>query len=128
MKRKKSNKIRYIFDPIYHSNIWFFHNWTREDYASYMKRKWERELLNGNQVGGSVIQLTVRNVKTGNESDIYCLWFDSKDPPSQNIAHEAFHISYRVMKKAGLTLSEESEEAFAYHLTWLIDEVSKIID
>lgn len=41
------------------------------------------------------------------------------------IAHEAYHIVNYVMKYAGVVYSEDSEEAFAYLLTALVNEITE---
>lgn len=42
------------------------------------------------------------------------------------IAHEAFHITARLLRHCGIELCYESEEAFAYYLGWLIESFTKI--
>lgn len=41
------------------------------------------------------------------------------------IAHEAYHIVNYIMKYAGVVYSEDSEEAFAYLLTALVNEITE---
>ena len=36
------------------------------------------------------------------------------------VAHEAFHATTFVMEHVGITLRDESDEAFAYYLGWLV--------
>ena len=43
------------------------------------------------------------------------------------IAHECFHAVCGILKTAGSNLSYDSEEPYAYFLTWLVDEVYKIL-
>lgn len=39
------------------------------------------------------------------------------------LAHECFHLVCGVMRNCGVVYSKESEEAYAYLLTWVVDEV-----
>lgn len=45
--------------------------------------------------------------------------FNSERLHENLIVHESFHITTQVMRLIGCTLTEESEEAYAYLLEWL---------
>ena len=56
------------------------------------------------------------------------MWFDPSISPSSTdgmsaIAHEAFHAACRVFNKTGVVLSEASEEAYAYYLSFITAKV-----
>lgn len=44
------------------------------------------------------------------------------------VAHEALHAVYWLMKEKGLTLNDESQEAYTYYLEWLLREMSARAD
>ena len=44
------------------------------------------------------------------------------------IAHEAFHAAYAILDYVGMTLSDSSEEAFAYMVDWLTSHIHKTIN
>ena len=46
--------------------------------------------------------------------------------PTSTVAHEAFHATYLILKGAGCTLADASEEAYAYHLAWVIRELNNL--
>jgi len=51
-------------------------------------------------------------------------------PPDANInsiCHEAFHIAIEVLGDAGLELTDSSDEAYAYLIGWLAEEIEKIL-
>ncbi len=50
------------------------------------------------------------------------IWFPAR-PSHRTVAHEAFHATFYVLSAKGLTLTPDSEEAFAYYLDWLIGEI-----
>ncbi len=60
---------------------------------------------------------------------ILVLWFPEFS--ARNVAHlsmlshEAFHATCFVLEDRGLTLSESSEEAYAYYLGWIVSECLK---
>lgn len=43
------------------------------------------------------------------------------------IAHECFHATRYILEYVGITLEESSEEAFAYLLGYLVEEVDKLV-
>lgn len=53
------------------------------------------------------------------------LWFrpDTMTVSPSTLAHECFHATSRTLRFMGLELDDGSEEAFAYHLTWLYEQV-----
>lgn len=44
------------------------------------------------------------------------------------VAHEAFHATFYVMERAGVTLTDSSQEAFAYYLEWLMRGILACLD
>jgi hypothetical protein len=44
------------------------------------------------------------------------------------ICHESFHIANTILKEAGLTLSDSSEEAYAYLVGWVGDKINTAIN
>lgn len=43
------------------------------------------------------------------------------------IAHESFHAAYEILNWAGVKVDVKHQEAFAYMLTWVVDEVHKTV-
>lgn len=46
-------------------------------------------------------------------------------PDDGTMAHEAFHVVRHIMATIGMPLSDESDEAYAYLLGWLVREISR---
>lgn len=55
------------------------------------------------------------------------LWFKDRKPAPDLIAHEAVHASYYLLKLSGLRFTDRTEEAFAYHVAWLVREIGRRI-
>jgi|SRR5690606_13935475 len=58
----------------------------------------------------------------------YCIRFKNhpkKDGTAghKNIAHEALHATYRILRSRGLHLTYESEEAFTYLLGHIVEQI-----
>lgn len=50
---------------------------------------------------------------------------DFKTINARDIAHEAFHAVTFILGTIGMTLSEDSDEAYAYFLGFLVEEITK---
>lgn len=46
---------------------------------------------------------------------------------ASTVSHECFHVVSHVLRKAGVILTEESEEVYAYYLGWLMDKVCRFL-
>jgi hypothetical protein len=55
------------------------------------------------------------------------IWFRDTEPSSSIIAHEAFHATYAILSGSGITLSEHSEEAFAYYLESIVETIVRFV-
>ena len=51
------------------------------------------------------------------------IWF-SKHATASLVSHEAFHATYFILTRAGLKLTDESEEAYSYYLEFLVREIT----
>jgi len=50
----------------------------------------------------------------------------AEDACTGTIAHESFHATMYLLQMFGITMSDESEEAFAYMIGYLTNEVLKV--
>lgn len=51
--------------------------------------------------------------------------FNEGGDPLTTLAHEAFHASTQALDIAGLRLSDDSQEAFAYHFSWMFETMKR---
>lgn len=68
-------------------------------------------------------------VYTANSGPIF-IWihgYSGSPDDVDTLSHEAFHLTFSVMEQVGVTLSEESEEAFAYALGYYTNQMVRII-
>lgn len=61
-------------------------------------------------------------VVSDDESGHCYLWLPD-ETHSMMISHECFHLTHSTLDRAGLFLSHQSEEAYAYLLQWFIEQV-----
>lgn len=67
----------------------------------------------------------VFNLGTGNE----VLWLQyppKSETDISTLAHEAFHAAYDILKRVGIPLSSSSEEAYAYLIGYITEQVLKL--
>ena len=55
----------------------------------------------------------------------HVIWFKSKKPGVNQVAHEAFHSVFHVMHHLEAPLVSETEECWAYLLDWTVTEILK---
>lgn len=61
-------------------------------------------------------------------NDKHNAWFIAFDKTKINhgtIAHECLHATFRILKKKGIIYTDESEEAFAYLLDFLVTKTTE---
>ena len=118
-KRKTDGSIRFaLFDPVFLTAITVQVGGSVNDALRRYARRigetpWAVEEASGRQAMFS----RCRPHKSG------CLWLREYDPAY--LAHEAVHAAnYLLGEKSGLALSNETEEAYAYYVEWLVREVT----
>ena len=132
MKKKKTPQIIPIRIPIYEQNIVVF-------YGSDFKqlRRWIKKDLRGKKKAEELeIYLKILNhLEEGQDrrTATYILqngrriiWLKESDNISElsgRLAHELTHLVYEFLKYLGLTLTEESEEAYAYLTGYLMERI-----
>lgn len=53
-------------------------------------------------------------------------WWDRKDGRHLSVlAHECFHAAEFVLRERGMTLTDASDEAYAYYIAWMFRECFK---
>ncbi|MGF6428207.1 hypothetical protein [Bradyrhizobium elkanii] len=92
---------------------------TREQIIEYIEKHFDYKLSEAD-----LTNLTMKGVgRTGQlENNSFILWL-KHFPVLPNdfgaLAHETFHVADLMLRFSGLSLSNESDEAWAYHVDWL---------
>jgi len=114
---KWHGKILHIYDHIYKQNYYYFNCKTFKDYQRLLKIKFKIDKPNKDDTDGNF------NVYRQSGVDVYFLWTKGRRP--EIVAHEVFHaVSYGLRMK-GLPLTDDTEEAYAYLMQFLIKEILK---
>lgn len=111
--------IKVISDPIYNIDIHFIFDLPKNKAIPYLEKKWGINFEHHWDKAGFAY---------GEDSDYFIVLPDTKRTwdVSTILAHEGLHITSRVLRRKGLVLSDESEEAFTYYLTWILQALTDI--
>jgi hypothetical protein len=98
-------KLYLIWEEMDSSVMHFFHS-QEDDYKAIYKLPITDDAL------------TIRTAR-GN----VCIRFGSKPTDPGSIAHEAFHATFAILDYIGMTLTDSSEEAFAYLDDYIVRKI-----
>ena len=117
------NSAHDILDPIYNTHIYLWHG------DKFKMAEWSRKKL-GLTTGdiNAIISLKCAGQMIPLSDGSNMLWLHPQLQPDDplffiTLAHECFHVTCRVMKSRGVLFGHKSEEAFAYHQSWLMAQV-----
>jgi hypothetical protein len=98
-------------DPIYERSISLYVGGTEQDlYAAVPSPKFNRsdeEVTEGPDINNDGCQFHIKE-----PDETFVVWISRRDP--QLLHHELFHLTLDVLETVGLSLTPESEEAYAY--------------
>ena len=113
MKTKK--KFNHIWEDLYKVNIWWFQG-PRKQYTALVYKELK---LKAADIGDTVRGRVEHFIADGQPLPI--IWLRHKN--IADLAHEVFHVVHWIMKYKGIYLSDDSEEAYAYLLEYLMEEI-----
>ena len=129
---KWNGDILHIFDPIYRQNYYFIPAENKQQFINICKKELKMEIPkeedDGDKSGGfKIIEKDHKCYKCGKNimetTKICVLWANTP----KNIIHESFHAISWTLRKRGISLTDESDEAFAYLLAFLTEQILKAI-
>lgn len=113
--------INTIFEPVYQVKIHFIFDTPKDKAYAYIRKQdiipmdfdehWQKAGV----------------MYSDDENGDYFIILPDKKPTwtiTTIIAHEAFHVVARVMRSKGIQLAKESEEAFNYLHSWILQELT----
>ncbi|KKN66087.1 hypothetical protein LCGC14_0475650 [marine sediment metagenome] len=113
MKTKK--KFNHIWEDLYKVNVWWFVG-SRKQYGDLVRKEFKLVASDiDDTVRGRVEYFTVDG------QPLPIIWLPKKDITC--LAHEVFHVVHWIMKYKGIYLSDDSNEAYAYLLEYLMEEI-----
>jgi hypothetical protein len=114
--------IKIIKEPIYQSHIHFIFDTPKNKVLAYLNKRFKPMNFDDHWEKAGIMY-------SDDEFHDYFIILPDKKPTwtaSTIIAHEAFHVAAKVMQGKGIILSRESEEAYNYYLTWIIQSLTDI--
>lgn len=79
---------------------------------------------------GEVNYFDIPDTRVGSKRVFY-IWLDSYDESVQDVgtvAHECFHLVCYIFDDLGIKYCDESEEAWAWYLDYLVQQVLKVLE
>ena len=112
--------IFHIYDFVFQQNFYFIPAKNEEEFRKKCKKQlgkieFKEELDNDKDGGFSVYQQ--------NGAPVCFLWAHTP----RHIIHECWHAVSWTLRKKGINLTDDSDEAFAYLLGFLTEQILKVI-
>jgi len=113
MKRKK--KFNHIWEDLYKVNVWWFRG-PRKQYIDLVREEFKLVSSDvSDNVKGRVEHFAA------DDQPLPIIWLRKKDVAV--LAHEVFHVVHWILKYKGIYLSDDSQEAYAYLLEYLMSKI-----
>jgi hypothetical protein len=111
--------ILHIYDWTYRQNYYYVRAKTHKEYIDICKRELNCNIgIKEKETGGGF------NVFEHHDKTEVCyIWANAK----RDLVHECFHAVSYVLRSRGIPLNDDTDEAFAYSLGFLVDEILKNI-
>jgi hypothetical protein len=115
---KKIGNIIHVFDPIYMVNFYAIVGVSNKEFCKAIKQDIKLTLPSSDS-DGKFYEIERHGQKVG------LIWSTDK---TEHLTHECFHATSWALRKKGLYLGEDSEEAFSYYQQFLIKAIRSIYD
>ena len=117
--------IKTINDPVFRIRITFIFDEPKDKALAFLKKWTGDDLSHMWHCSGFVCS------SDGYKQEFYLVLPDTQESNwlvTSILAHECLHITARVLRTMDVQLTESSEEAFTYYLTWLMEELTIIFN
>lgn len=114
---KWMGKILHIYDFTYRQNYYFIPAKTHKEYRDicWKQLKCKIEEKKTEKGGGFNVFMHGKNQDT----EVCYIWANNK----RDIVHECMHAISYTLRHRGLPLNDDTEEAFAYAIGFLVDQI-----
>jgi hypothetical protein len=127
-KNKKRSGIFLLKGEVFPYDVLVCLGVSREDVLRYYKNRFVVDLTDAEK---EAFNCSGRGQTLRLENRAFILWL--KDFPQTPdhfgyLAHEIFHTGDLMLRRAGVMLSDDSDEAFAYQIDWLTRNIYREFD
>lgn len=106
---------------IYNSVVYFVIGGSKKQIISFL----EKHMTNAEEMMEAVSNNAASTLLHSGKSIVIASANKTQEEFFSEIAHEIFHVTCWIMKYVGITLSDESEEAFAYLNGYITEQFYK---
>lgn len=125
-RRKKPKYYHKICEPCYQTKIYFVIDPDRKEFAKRIKKDFGVILNDNYKTEGDACYFDIES----NGDRIHFIWMRAFSWMMQETAllhHEMLHLTFDVLRIIGISLVEESEEAFTYFYQKLMIEIYGVL-
>lgn len=108
--------IKHIFDPIYRQNYWYICTPTHAEFRKIVLKAGIKIEEKHNTDGGMYVYEQTKG-------QVIVLW--TKNKTADLLAHEIMHAVSYCLRRKGLPLTDDSEEAYCYLFQYLMKEIKE---
>lgn len=118
--------IKTIYEPIYKCHVTLIIGESKEKSLKYLKKHANRSDLENNwEESGAFFCSEWRENKECFFNFFIVITDRGMHRWESVLAHEALHVTSRILRERGFKLTTASEEAFTYYLTWIVENFTK---
>ncbi len=121
MKKKEQyiskwvGNVLHIYDFTYRQNYYYIPAKTHKEYREICLKELNCKIEPKDKETGGGFNVFVHRSNT----EVCYIWASNK----RNIVHECFHAISYTLRSRGIKLTDDSDEAFAYAIGFLVDEI-----
>ena len=109
-------KVLHIYDWTYRQNYYYILAKTHKEYWDIVKKELNCDVGSKKEDTGGGFNVFEHGK---DKTEVCYIWAVNK----RNLVHECFHAISYVLRNRGIPLNDDTEEAFAYAIGFLVDEI-----
>jgi len=109
-------KILHIYEPLYQANFYYIPANSYKEYARIIDKQLKIKSIFSDKTSGAGFEVYEKD-----NTDVGFIW--APKGKWDLISHECFHASHWLMANRGLKLTDDSEEAYAYLLQFIVGQI-----
>ena len=106
-------------DPVFGQEYCVILVRTHREFVQIAKKETGFDVEPGERIAGEL-----HGLHSDKNPDLALIWSSDKDT---NLVHELLHATAWILRNRCIYLNEESEETYAYYLTYLLRNIKKLV-
>jgi hypothetical protein len=106
----------YIWESIFRQAFWVYRGIPKDEFKKSVKHYLDLITNIDDKIAGMTVKIQGRK-----GVNIIIIWVESNSIPL--LSHEVFHGVYKCLSDVGITLTEQTEEVYAYFIEKLLTDI-----